>query len=153
MSNSLVFVDREEISATIEGTDFGGRCYVLARSPKLVLFWRSGHSWSVNGNRSYAEPELVLLPERRRPGGGRLKYVDILQGGRLSAERVEEAWPKLRDYFGDDMIKPYIIDAARKRRTLLIEGGGPRLMPGWKVGREAYEQWRALPEKGLYGNG
>ena len=64
MSNSIVLSDRELVNGRIEGVDFGPRLWVIARSPAAVLLWVFGHSWSVNGHTSYAEPHLTLLPDR-----------------------------------------------------------------------------------------
>ena len=53
----------------------------------------------------------------------------------------------LGNYFGDDVAD--IIEAVRKRKTVLIEGGGPPMQPDHKLGRDALDKWRSLSERGL----
>lgn len=141
MSNRFVLIEREFIHPTICGVDFGGKCWCVARSPAAVLIWVFGHSWSVNGNQRYAEPSLILLPDRRSLGN--LIYRHIHCGGRLGRSVIALEWPKLAASFDDAAAE--IMAAVHDRKTLLIEGGGPRLMPHRMRFEVEYRAWRDLP--------
>lgn len=158
MSNRFLLVEREFIHPSIEGVDFGGKCWCIARSPAAVLMWVFGHSWSLNGSQRYAEPCLILLPSRTDVRNGTIKYQHIADGGRLTAMRLSAPTirEKLREAFGSGFESPLngAIDGARlwvgdakRRRTLLIEGGGPKLMPSRMHGEEEYKRWRDLPDE------
>lgn len=135
-SNRFVLVDREEIASSIEGVDFGGRCHLIVRSPEAVLFW--------NGS-------LVLLPSRSpHARRGWLHYKTLQRGGRLSRAVIENHWQAIAAAF-PDIGKP-LHEAVRQRKTLIIDGGGPPLMPSRYYGPAAYAQWRHVEPRGFYNN-
>lgn len=153
-TNRLRIVDREMISGSLEGVDFGPELYCVARSPSAVLVWEQGHSWSVNGHVSYAESHFTVIPDRSASQRFRMRYQRIGNaGGRLSAARMAEVVDSVMLLFGsgpaDIDLRDAMIAAVRQRKTLLIEGGGPPLPPSRKLGAAAYQSWRELPYKGL----
>lgn len=149
MSNRLQLVEREIISQQVEGVDFGGDLYLIARSPTAVLVWARGNSYSVNGHQHYGESHLTVLYDRTMHARYHPTYRDIGgRGGRLSWRRVQDGGVQLAQYFTVDDVGE-IIKAVRLRKTLIIEGGGPPLMPARSLGHEAYIKWRDLPSGGL----
>lgn len=145
MSNRFVLIEREQIHPCIEGVDFGGKTYVIARSPTAVLIWTNGHSQSINGHQRYVEPVLVVLPDRRSRGN--IRYQHVQDGGRMSRKMLFECWPKLSHFFEEDA-RPWIRRAIKTpKMTLLIEGGGPKLMPSRYGGRAEYLKWLDIPKE------
>lgn len=141
-SNSIILVEREIVSGMIEGVDFGPKLWVIARSPTAVLVWVFGHSWSVNGHSSYAEPHLTILPDRTPRFMSNPRYTSLGVRGRLNANDYLTAYRNsIEDVFGDGTL-PYIRDAVRNRRTVVIEGGGGALLPLACYG-DAHKAWRA----------
>lgn len=142
-SNRLVLIDREEIDPSIEGVDFGGRTYVIARSPEAVLIWTNGHSASINGFQRYHGPVMTLLADRRQQVHN--CYKRIVEDVRLTSQVFKDVWPKLEAVFGFEAYD-YMQQAIKNpKRTLLIEGGGPRLAPSRWRSREDYDRWYRLP--------
>lgn len=148
-SNRIVEVEREMVAGLIEGVDFGADLYLLARSPAAALVWQSGHSWSLNGHQRYAESHMVMLPIRsgQQDLSKCFKSIGRL-GGRLTGERVMESAAEIDRLFFEP-IAGHIASAVAKRRTLIIDGGGPPLMPARKLGQAAYDVWWSLPERGF----
>lgn len=153
MSNTFTIADRELVSGSIEGVNFGPELWVIARSPLAVLVWVFGHGWSVNGHRSYAQPHLTLLPDRSPGMRLRLRWKSFPHTGRLTPARAREFADEIAAAF-QQMRDPLMIkigEAIRLRKTLIIEGGGGALMPTrYKPGAEgAYQAWRANPNNGF----
>lgn len=72
------------------------------------------------------------------------------QGGRLTPKLIESLQEKIKPVFdNDDDIVELIPIAVEKKQTLLIENGGPRLMPARKLGHEAYAKWLAEFSRGF----
>lgn len=138
-----MLVAREEINPTIEGIDFGGRTYVLARSTSAVLIWVMGHSWSVNGFQRYSGPHMTLLPDRT--GSVHKQYKDLCRDQRLSRALLNTVRDKILTAFDDETFRAIYLAAGAPRRTVLVEGGGPRLMPSRYYGEAEYLRWRDLP--------
>jgi len=151
MSNRFQLVERENIHPIIEGVDFGGPTHVMVRSPKAVLLWVGGHMFfSGRGYRAYAGPQMVMIGDRSGRQHFWKVYKDLLRDQRLTKKTLTETWPKISEVFGEDC-KEFLFRAAlkRPRGTLLIEGGGPPLMPDRRRWESEYKIWRDLPEKGL----
>lgn len=149
MSNQhLQVVPRELVHPVICGVDFGENLYVLVRSPRRVLWWASGHSWSVNGHTSYAESQLTVMPDRSKSDGAHLKYHAWHRGGRLSCAVLKRYHAGIVEAFDEEVAKA-VIGLQLHRETLLVEGGGPPLMPSRKMGFQAYQDWLRLPERGF----
>lgn len=144
-SNRLLLVDREYIHPSIDGVDFGGRTFVLARSPQHLLIWVMGHSWSLNGHQRYAAPSMFSLQRRTRAD----RYCTIVDGRRMSAMLFDEVKSKLPSEMAEQEAFGKLLEAAcmSPRRTLLIEGGGPQMMPSRFDGEAAYKRWRDLPDE------
>lgn len=140
-SNSIAIVDRELVSGKIEGVDFGPRLWVIARSPTAVLVWIFGHSWSVNGHTSYAEPHLTLLPDRSPRFMRNPHYKSFRPFGRIHRDRVHLYSKEICETFGTDALES-ILQAVEKRQTAIIEGGGGSLLPFQCYG-DAHKEWRA----------
>lgn len=141
LPNSVVIVDREFASQHIEGLDLGTKLWVVARSPTAVLIWVFGHSWSVNGHQRYAEPHLMILPDR----SPRFIYKPTYQ--RLEASWTRLTAAKLLDFtapicaaFGLDGWSG-IVHAVANKKTCIIEGGGGQLKPPDLWGH-AFDDWR-----------
>jgi hypothetical protein len=156
VSNRFILREREAVHPTIEGVDFGGTCWVIARSPQAVLLWRSAHSWSLNGNSRSAPAEMILLPDRSGRQQVHNQYKRLSSGRRLSRALIKQIWesyPELKRCFGDEAYN-WLQAALLKlpRRTLLVEGGGPALMPSRLRAQGEYERWRDLPaeDRGFY---
>lgn len=150
MSNRIVLIERECTHSSIEGVDFVGKVFVLARSPEKVLIWVCGHSWSANGWQQYAGPKMYVLG--RKAGVELWRQYKKIYEGRLWREPLENLAPKLIEEFGED-ISPHLIQALKSpRKTVIIEGGGPILMPDRYRWHSHYEDWRKLPEneRGLF---
>jgi hypothetical protein len=150
-NNRIQFVEREHISGHIEGVDFGYRMQVIARSPAFVLCWSSGTAYTSGRQTCYGESSMTVIPRdprfRYHPDYRRIPP----EGGRLTYRRIMEVKDKLHEFFPDDVLS--IANAAQRRQTVLIEGGGPPLMPDIKrVGRAAWNEWASLPSKGLLGD-
>jgi hypothetical protein len=134
ISNSRAFIDREQIFRTLGGVDFGPRTFVIARSPRAMLLWLAGHSWSLNGHQRYSESGLVLISDRRQmdnyknigPRGGRFKYTQLVP-------YIEQ----ITDALGSKNWQA-ILTAARDGKTLLIEGGGDTPFPVTKSRKEGH---------------
>lgn len=140
-SNSITLVDRELVSGKIEGVDFGPRLWVIARSPTAVLVWIFGHSRSVNGHASYAEPHLTLLPDRSPVFMYKPRYRSFRPFGRIHRDRVHLYSKEICEVFGPDVLE-LILQAVQKRQTAIIEGGGGSLLP-LQCYADAYKEWRA----------
>ncbi len=147
-SNSHALVAREIVDGTVEGVDFGPRIYCIARSPRFVLGWVYGHSWSLNGTQRYAEPHLVAFPSRRFSGNVEYKSFGAY-GGRLSTARIVAEAENLKKLLGNDVPVEEMAQAVAQQSTLLIEGGGYRLMPARSLGQDAWKEWSFLPDKGF----
>lgn len=115
MSNRFVLVEREFIHPTIEGVDFGGKCWVIARSPTAVLIWVQGHSWALNGFQRYSGPHMTLLPNRNKPAGGWLPYKTIAEDVRLSRILINQVRAKLLPAFEDEAVKWIYLATGRPR--------------------------------------
>lgn len=140
-SNSIALVDRELVSGAIEGVHFGPKLWVIARSPNAVLVWVFGHSWSVNGHTSYAEPHLTLLPDRTPQFMHSPRYKSLRPFGRIHRDRVHLYSKEICEAFGADALES-ILQAVEKRQTAIIEGGAGSLLP-LKCHGDAWQEWRA----------
>lgn len=141
-SNSTQLIDREFAAPQIEGVDFGTKLWVIARSPEAVLIWVFGHSWSVNGHRSYSEPHLMLLPDRTpnfmyRPDYKRLEVSGM---SRLMVSKIGPVEPHIEEAFPGSLYG--VRRAIRDRQTLLVDGGGNQLQPPNLWG-QGYHDWKA----------
>lgn len=141
-SNSIAIVNRELVSGKIEGVNFGPRLWVIARSPSAVLVWVFGHSWSVNGHQSYAEPHLTLLPDRSPRFMYKPEYRSFRPFGRLHPDRAARYQNEILAAFGSGSFEP-ICEAIIKRRTVIIDGGGGSLLP-LNCWGHAYDDWRLM---------
>lgn len=141
ISNSIAIAEREIASGLIEGVNFGPRLWVIARSPTAMLIWIFGHSWSVNGHTSYAEPHLTLLPDRSPRFMYQPSYRAFPPFGRLTIDRMTTHRSEITDAFGEDAY-PEIECAVRERKTAIIEGGAGSLQP-LRCWGHAYDDWRA----------
>lgn len=149
MSNSITIIDREMAAPQIEGVDFGGRLWVIARSPTAVLAWVYGHTSSINGHRSYATPHLLILPDRTERFMGNPRYLSLRHDWtRLTPERLEEFHASIVTHFGLDAYSS-ICRAIKDRMTVIIEGGGGQLMPFPKLWGQAYSDWIKNPDNGF----
>lgn len=128
ISNSIQFVPRERIHGAINGVDFGPRVSVIARGEKPALLWLGGHSWTVNGNTSYAEGHLTLIVDRKDWQGHRHYRSLSPEGGRLTVDRVDPHLKLLEEHFNGYL--DAIRQAIKTRTTLLIEGGGKPFSKG-----------------------
>lgn len=151
MNNSTQLVEREIASGAIEGVNFGPKVWVVVRSPLAVLLWVYGHSWSVNGHQSYAEPHLTLLPDRSPRFMHRPVYKNFpVKGNRLRISAISS--DALVQIGGAFDIRPgqgwMLVDAITRRKTLLLDGGGNQLLPLALYG-EAYRDWRAIHGTGF----
>lgn len=138
-SNSISIADRELASGSIEGVNFGPKVWVIARSPTAVLIWIFGHSWSVNGHQSYAEPHLTLLPDRSPRFMYQPKYKSFPPPGRLYPDRIQKQRNEIEEAFGPDAWQQ-ILHAITKRKTVIIDGGAGSLMPLNCRGQD-YRDW------------
>lgn len=145
LNNRIVLVPREHIHPTIEGVDFGGPTWVMIRSPRAVLLWVGSHSWSLNGSQRYSAANMQLLTPRRYAGN--LCYRRLHDGGRLSAAVVLNVANEVNATFDDELTGSMLAAIRNPRRTILVEGGGPRLMPSRLHGQAEYNAWRDLPEE------
>jgi hypothetical protein len=142
LSNAEQMIPREKIYGIIHGVDFGPSVFVIARSPKSMLLWLGGHTWSLNGSNRYSESHLTLIKNRSRMDGWR-NYMPLEpHGGRLTVARLESAKPKICEIFNSHWVG--ICHAVDTKQTLLIEGGGNRPQPASSLGREAYLTWLEL---------
>jgi hypothetical protein len=139
-SNSAVLIDREIANGAIEGVYFGPKLWVIARSPAAVLIWVFGHSWSVNGHQSYAQPHLTLLPDRSPRFLSQPKYRSLRRDWtRLTDFRLLELEDQIAPSFPDQVNE--IAIAVRLKKTAILEGGGGALLP-LKCHGEAYADWK-----------
>lgn len=149
MSNSITIVDRELAAPQIEGVDFGSKLWVIARSPTAVLAWVYGHSYSVNGNRSYAEPHLLILPDRTQRFMSQPKYLSLRhEWTRLTPANLVNFSTQICGVFGASSWDA-IVEAVASRKTVIIEGGGGQLMPFPKLWGHAYSDWIKNPDNGF----
>lgn len=148
-SNSVAIVDREMASAQIEGVDFGSKLWVIARSPTAVLAWVYGHSASINGFRHYYEPHLLILPDRTHRFMTQPEYISMRHAWtRLNIKNLIDAFPRIVEYFGEDSLK-MIEHAVWHRKTVIIEGGGGKLMPHPKLWGHDYSDFVNNPDNGF----
>ncbi len=155
-SNRLAIVDREMAAPQIEGLDFGTKLWVVARSPNAVLVWVYGHSASINGHQSYYEPHLTLLPDRTAAFMARPSWKDFnIPGNRLKVNAIPpDTLVQIGAALGIEVGEGiYLIRAIVARKTLIIEGGGGRLMPFPKLWGHAYSDWISNPENGFIARG
>ncbi len=145
ISNAVQYIDRERIHGVLGGVDFGGRVFVIARSPAAMLLWLGGEGYSVNGHRSYSESHFTMLtfkghqpwPEHSWEAHRCYKVVGA-HGGRLSRKRVMSIAENIAETFGEEAID-LVLEAVRTNRTVLIDGGGQTPPPqDWR----AYRAWR-----------
>lgn len=150
MSNSIAIVDKEIASPLIEGVDFGANLWVIARSPKAVLIWKKGHSWSVNGNQRYSGGALFGIPDRGPGSVGRMEYSRLWEGEgrRFGWQAPTSCALQIDGLFGIPGVWRQVVDVVRSRKTLLIEGGGNQLRPPGLYGH-AYAEWRAIHGTGF----
>lgn len=148
-SNSLAIVDREMAAPMIEGVDFGSRLWVIARSPSAVLVWVYSHSASINGFRHYYEPHLLILPDRTHRFMSRPEYTSLRhEWTRLDAMKLNQFRGEIEGVFGGGIL-PFMREAVQHKKTLIIEGGGGRLMPHPRLWGQAYADWIENPENGF----
>lgn len=150
-SNSLSVIDREIASPQIEGVDFGGKLWIIARSPVAVLAWVYGSSASINGHQRYYQPHLLILPDRTANFMSRPKYRSLRHSWtRLTPVRIRDFRNEIISTFGDTLgLWEMISKAVAERKTVLIEGGGGKLMPHPKLWGHAYSDWINNPENGF----
>jgi hypothetical protein len=143
-SNSIAIVDREIVSGSIEGVDFGPRLWVIARSPTAVLAWIYGHSWSNNGHSHYAQPHLLILPDRTPTFMHNPRYILLThEWTRLTDWRLDEFAKRIEDSFPSPLqALEYIKKSVREKRTVIFDGGGGSLLPAKCYG-EAHRDWQA----------
>lgn len=153
MSNRFELVEREIVFGHIEGVDFGPDLYCIARSPAAVLVWSPGAPYTSGRQSVYGPSHLLGLPDRtpRFTYHPTWKHIGPL-GGRLRYDRILAHADQIGTLFSgepDPEIVKEIAEAVRVRKTLLIETGGPALMPARKLGASAYAAWRDLPYRGF----
>ncbi len=140
--NSIAVIDREIVSGSIEGVDFGPKLWVIARSPNAVLAWVYGHSASINGHQSYYQPHLLILPDRTPRFLHNPRYISLShEWTRLRPDRLDEFHDKIVECFGTDAYTS-ISRAVKDRMTVVIEGGGGSLLPV-DCYNEAHHDWTA----------
>lgn len=141
-SNSISLVDRELAGGGIEGVYFGPKVWVIARSPSAMLIWIFGHSWSVNGHQSYAQPHLTLLPDRTPQFMNQPRYKNLpAEWTRLTVENLvstPEIVGHIIEAFEPGAL-PSICGAIKDRKTAIIEGGAGSLLGL----REDWKEWKA----------
>lgn len=148
ISNSITIVDREIASGSIEGVDFGPRVWVIARSPTAMLIWIFGHSWSVNGHQSYAQPHLTILPDRSPKFIYNPKYKSLRhEWTRLNPSRLLDFRSEIEAVFGAENISG-IQEAVRNRKTAVLEDGGGKLTPLGLYGA-AHREWVERADTGF----
>lgn len=132
--------------------DFGPHLYCIARSPRAVLAWDSGHPYTSGRQTCYAESHMLALPDRtgRFQHHPTWKYIGP-HGGRLSRFPFQSFIREINETFSDlgHELFNAVWTAARQNSTLLIEGGGPTLRPARKCGRAAHDAWMAEPNVGF----
>ncbi len=151
-SNRLTIVDREMAAPQIEGLDFGTKLWVIARSPDAVLVWVYGHSASINGHQRYYEPHLTLLPDRTSSFMNTPVWESFdIPGNRLKASAIKaNDAVKIGGALGIDIGEGgYLTKAILEKKTLIIEGGGGKLMPYPKLWGHAYADWIKNPDNGF----
>lgn len=149
ISNSISVVDREIASPQIEGVDFGGKLWVIARSSTAVLAWVYGSSASINGFQRYYQPHLLILPDRTAAFMSCPRYISLRHDWtRLNRVRAHTFSKEICETFGADALQP-ILDAVAKRKTVIIEGGGGALMPYPRLWGHAYSDWINNPTNGF----
>lgn len=140
-NNRFQTVKREHLHGSIEGVDYGYNLSCIARSPRGILLWSGGTPyWSGIGMQSYGSSTLYLYRSRDRNMWNKFAIADRIgtDGGRLSASRIESLRDDLNPPFDNGEIDQ-IVEAVRRRKTLLIEGGGWPLSP--HHARSSCEQW------------
>jgi hypothetical protein len=121
------FVDKEDAKGSIGGVDYGASVRVMARSPRLVMFNGQGcHVWT-RGDYS-GNAEITLF--RDRP----------------TKAAFQTAAGKITELFGpgaDDVI----LKAWREQKTVLVDGGGEKMIEPGRMIRAGAE--RAFAEKAV----
>lgn len=142
-SNSLALVDRELISGSIEGVNFGPSLILIARAPDRALFWNGGHSYTSGRRTEYAAATLTSIPRSVRFGSHPRWANHGEEGGRLTPGRVAASVFSLARFFDDNELAA-IVEAVRQKKTCIIEGGGARFAPSRKVPGyiQEYQRWR-----------
>lgn len=147
-SNSVNIVEREIANGTIEGVDFGTRLWVIARSPSAVLVWVYGYSASINGNRSYYQPHLTILPDRSPRFINNPAYKSLrADWTRLTPVTLNHFATQICETFGSEFWQA-IVEAVAKKRTAVIEGGGGQLHPYGLYG-VSHRDWHRNRENGF----
>lgn len=130
LSNRFQLVPRERIFGTIQGIAFGYNLSCLMRSPTLALLWSSGTMYTSCRQSVYGESSLCVL--RRNELTHARSWKDIgPNGGRLSVARIQQNQTEIEEWFGDDIMQ-ILIEAVRKKQTVLVEGGGEAFTPRGK---------------------
>lgn len=156
MNNHFTLVPRERIHGTLEGVDFGYNLFCLARSPRALLLWSSGTAYTSGRRTEYGTSALYGLL-RNSHFSANPKYDRIIEGGRWSVARLNlvSVTVAIRQLFEEPEITNGVevgliacLAAAQspRRSTVLVEGGGPQLMPSRTLGMSVYDTWRALPD-------
>lgn len=126
-SNRFQLVDREHIYGGVNGINFGYNLSCLVRSPDLALLWSGGTMYTSCRQSVYGTSSLALMYRKRLTSAR--SYRDLgPDGGRLSMARIEASRADIEAEFGDD-IMPVLIEAIRKRQTVLVDGGGEAFSP------------------------
>jgi hypothetical protein len=132
-NNRFSYVDREHIEGSLGGVDFGYNISCIARSPIAALLWSAGSAyWSGIAFRAYAASHLIGFKRSvdfSRAMSGYKRYGE--NGGRLTAARIEALHDPLTALFEEDISEP-LIEAVRRRMTLVIEDGGEAFRPQYR---------------------
>lgn len=110
---------REEINTSqLGGVGFGHVGFVLAKSPDKLLFWSRGSTYWASRQENYGSSQLILITDRNASHYARY-YEALLDGGRLSIERLESVAAKIDEHFGEGTAK-LVIEHHKARTTLVI---------------------------------
>ncbi len=145
---------REEIDTRqLGGVGFGNVGLVLAKSPDKLLFWSRGSTYWSSRQENYGASQLILITDRNADHYAKC-YEYLLDGGRLSIERLESVAAKIDEHFGEGTAK-LVIEHHKARTTLVIgeddNTGNRRLFPSQqKLIREHRakhpEQYQPVPK-------
>jgi hypothetical protein len=107
-----VLAPREVASGKLGGVDYGSSIRVLVRGPSSLLFTGVGVNLNTNRASYTAKAERTLTWDR------------------CKIEVLERLKPEIDGFYGEGMTE-LVIEAWRKRQTVIVDGGGERLaLPG-----------------------
>lgn len=146
-SNRFQLVDREHLHGTLAGIDFGYNLSCIVRSPEHLLLWSGGTMYTSGRQSVYGGSQPYLWERDPRHRTSLSGYIRLGQGGgRLSVDRITQAFTPIVAAFGEDSWGS-ITKAVRERKTLIVEGGGGQLCPSRRSGKSVLEAWRDNPNK------